>query len=88
MSAKPKNAGRKGQPRRYCVGDVQPVPLQLTWGRNSGEAYGPLQRNSGAWFWLKDRKHPVIKRIIGPLEWIHWLTKRLNKYEAMKKSNE
>lgn len=68
----------KGKSKRYQMGDVQRVPEE--WQTNAV--------TRGGWFWIQDRKHPKMKRILCPMAWAHWLTKRLNAYDTWKRSND
>lgn len=69
--------------RRYCTGDVQPIPRGLATGAAYGDGYGPAQLHGAlGWFWLRDRRHPGTKSILGPLRAIQWLVRELNAAEA------
>lgn len=71
-----------GRRIRYCIGPVQPVPLELTWHRSKGGPWAALGENSTGWFWLRDRRFPSVRGIIGPIQWIRWLVRELNRLES------
>lgn len=44
-----------------------------------------VDHDGEAFFWLKDRRHPVFKSVMAKLEWMGWLTRILNRHETQRR---